>query len=52
MAKAAPKNGEKDLKNFSVHLPQVKLSPEEEARRFNNLKSLIAKAKDLYAPRK
>jgi len=42
----------KELSGFSVHLPNAKLTNEEEAKRFNNLKSLIAKARTSSAPRK
>jgi len=38
------------LKGFSMHLPHVKLTTEEEARRFSNLKFLIAKARNITAP--
>jgi len=50
MSKTSARQTAEKLKGFSVHLPLVKLTPEEEVRRFSHLKSLIAKARNISAP--
>jgi len=49
MSKTARKLTAKELKDFSVHVPNAKITPEEENKRFNNLKSLLAKARTISA---
>jgi len=51
MAKKSTKLTLKNSKDFSVHLPNAKITQEEEAKRLSNLKSLLAKARNLAAAR-
>ena len=37
-----------NMKDFTLHVPQTKITQEEEANRFKNLKTLLAKAKTIY----
>jgi len=50
MSKKSRKLTPKELKDFSVHLPNAKITKEEELKRFNNLKSLLAKARANSTP--
>jgi len=45
MSKTSRKLTTKELKDFSVHLPNARITQEEEIKRFSNLKSLLAKAR-------